>query len=167
MYKLTEQEKHANLALNRKNGWAISTAELRNLAAKHKVGDARTRAVIEHRLSEMNYHDAVGFMQSGEYDKVTAPGKQKLSAQVGGQGRDIETDTNANLAIFIDRVMMAAVMKGYSVRGAELKTGGYSVECKKVGSREEVKTALIRNISDLEALALDLGLKPTQNYVEI
>ena len=63
-------------ALNRKNGYGISYAELKRLGTLHekarKAGNIRTMEKIEYRLTDINFHSECAMLNAGDYDAFRA-----------------------------------------------------------------------------------------------
>ena len=57
--------------LNRKNGYGLM-----HLINNHKKGDAYKRALIEFRLTDINFHREVEMLMNGKYDELKKQVKQ-------------------------------------------------------------------------------------------
>ncbi|MBQ2996221.1 MAG: hypothetical protein IJE22_03170 [Oscillibacter sp.] len=72
---LTEREQDRIRALNRKNRYGITLAEVKLLFERHqaarKRGDSHEMEKIEYRLTDINFHYECGLLSSGQYDKIT------------------------------------------------------------------------------------------------
>ena len=84
-------------AANERKGWSFSYKDIENLITKHKNGNAKTRAKIEYRLEDANWHSINRALQKGRYGTA-----QKLNdsdypteSSRGGYKR---TTTYSNLA---------------------------------------------------------------------
>ena len=59
-------------ALNYKNGWAFSLAELERLGTMHKKareeGNIRRMEMIEYRLEDCNFHTECALLSDGDYE---------------------------------------------------------------------------------------------------
>ena len=66
-------------AVNRRNGYGITTSALTRLIKAHrrarKKGDIYRMERIEYRLTDINFHHEVSLLVMGEYDKLLAEQK--------------------------------------------------------------------------------------------
>lgn len=69
---LTIAERNRLGALNRKNGYGITTQTLIRLTKQHraarKLGNQHTMEMVEYRLTDINFHSEVAKLVRGEYD---------------------------------------------------------------------------------------------------
>ena len=62
--------------LNRKNGYGLDIKQMMRLISNHKKGDAYKRALIEFRLTDINFHREVEMLINGKYDELKEEVKQ-------------------------------------------------------------------------------------------
>ena len=74
--QLKESDKTRMRRLNAKNGYGLSLAMFRSLVKKHKTaraeGNYYAMALIEYRLTDINFHQEVGLLTEGLYDAAFA-----------------------------------------------------------------------------------------------
>ncbi|NDV68633.1 hypothetical protein [Dysgonomonas sp. 25] len=56
--------------LNEKNKWAISKEEIIELTRKHKIANEYDKALIEYRLTDINFHTYVGLLYHRKYEEL-------------------------------------------------------------------------------------------------
>ena len=54
--------------LNRKNDYGLDNKQMMRLINAHREGDAYKRALIEFRLTDINFHREVEMLMNGKYD---------------------------------------------------------------------------------------------------
>ena len=63
-------------ALNHKNSWGFTVAQLKRLCTEHKKaranGDVRTMEKIEFRLEDCNFHSECSMLAQGDYEAYKA-----------------------------------------------------------------------------------------------
>lgn len=62
--------------LNRKNGYGLDSKQMMRLINNHKKGDAYKCALIEFRLTDINFHREVEMLMNGKYDELKEQVKQ-------------------------------------------------------------------------------------------
>ena len=62
--------------LNRKNGYGLDSKQMMHLINNHKKGDAYKCALIEFRLTDINFHREVEMLMNGKYDELKKQVKQ-------------------------------------------------------------------------------------------
>lgn len=62
--------------LNRKNGYGLDSKQMTRLISNHKKDDAYKRALIEFRLTDINFHREVEMLMNGKYDELKEEVKQ-------------------------------------------------------------------------------------------
>ena len=71
---MTDTDADAMTDENARNGWCITTQELRKLSDQHKearaAGDARTMSMIEYRLEDINFYTIAGLLHDGKYNEA-------------------------------------------------------------------------------------------------
>ena len=68
--KLKSEDKDKMNELNRKNGYGLTKKQLINLVNQHKKADEYNKALIEYRLTDINFHSDVGLLERGKYDEA-------------------------------------------------------------------------------------------------
>ena len=81
---LKDKDLRAMKNLNRENGYFILYTELLKLVDKHKIyrkkkNDYRC-ALIEYRLTDINFHTEVGMLCEGEYDEFIERIKEEMNS---------------------------------------------------------------------------------------
>lgn len=56
--------------LNVKNGYGLDSVQMMRLVATHQKGDDYKRALIEYRLTDINFHREVEMLKLGKYDAL-------------------------------------------------------------------------------------------------
>lgn len=56
--------------LNRKNKYGLDSTQMMRLINAHQKGDAYKRALIEFRLTDINFHREVEMLMNGKYDEL-------------------------------------------------------------------------------------------------
>lgn len=74
--KLRESDMHRATNLNRKNGYGLDNVQMMRLINTHQKGDAYKRALIEYRLTDINFHREVEMLMNGKYDELKEQIKQ-------------------------------------------------------------------------------------------
>lgn len=54
--------------LNRKNDYGLDNVQMMRLINSHRNADAYKRALVEFRLTDINFHREVEMLKSGKYD---------------------------------------------------------------------------------------------------
>lgn len=62
--------------LNHKNGYGLDGKQMIRLISNHQKGDAYKRALIEFRLTDINFHREVEMLMNGKYDELKEQVKQ-------------------------------------------------------------------------------------------
>ncbi len=70
--------------INRKNEYSLLYSELLELAEKHQTANEYTRALIEYRLTDINFHYEVELLKFGEYDKLKEELEKEMEAENKG-----------------------------------------------------------------------------------
>lgn len=78
--ELKESDMRRMAALNAKNEWGLYPDQMLRLIQNHQkakeAGNAYKCALIEYRLTDINYHREMGLLQSGRYDELIKEVKQ-------------------------------------------------------------------------------------------
>lgn len=56
--------------LNRKNKYGLDSVQMMRLINSYENSDAYKRALIEYRLTDINFHREVEMLKSGKYDAL-------------------------------------------------------------------------------------------------
>lgn len=70
--ELRESDKRRANNLNAKNGYGLSIAQMNRLINEYQKGDAYKRALIEYRLTDINFHREVAMLKDGKYEDLKA-----------------------------------------------------------------------------------------------
>ena len=68
--ELRESDKRRVVNLNRKNGYGLDSTQMMWLINTHQKGNAYKRALIEFRLTDINFHHEVEMLMNGKYDEL-------------------------------------------------------------------------------------------------
>ena len=74
--ELREIDKRRAVNLNRKNGYGLDNVQMMRLINAHQNGDAYKRALVEFRLTDINFHREVELLINGKYDELKEQVKQ-------------------------------------------------------------------------------------------
>ena len=74
--ELREIDKRRAVNLNRKNGYGLDNVQMMRLINAHQNGDAYKRALVEFRLTDINFHREVKLLINGKYDELKEQVKQ-------------------------------------------------------------------------------------------
>ena len=74
--ELREIDKRRAVNLNRKNGYGLDNVQMMRLINAHQNGDAYKRALVEFRLTDINFHREVKLIINGKYDELKEQVKQ-------------------------------------------------------------------------------------------
>ena len=74
--KLRESDMHRATNLNRKNKYGLDSVQMMCLINTHQKGDAYKRALVEFRLTDINFHREVELLINGKYDELREQVKQ-------------------------------------------------------------------------------------------
>ena len=68
--ELTDVDKDKCKEANARNGYGLSNSQLKKLFKEHKNGNEYEKALIEYRLTDINFHSDVTLMMLGKYDEI-------------------------------------------------------------------------------------------------
>ena len=68
--ELREIDKRRAVNLNRKNGYGLDNVQMMRLINAHQNGDAYKRALVEFRLTDINFHREVELLINGKYNEL-------------------------------------------------------------------------------------------------
>ena len=74
--QLRESDRSRAINLNRKNDYGLDNKQMMRLINAHRKGDAYKRALIEFRLTDINFHREVKLLINGKYDELKEQVKQ-------------------------------------------------------------------------------------------
>ena len=63
--------------LNRKNDYGLDNKQMMRLIDAHREGDAYKRALIEIRLTDINFHREVEMLMNGKYNELKEEEKRR------------------------------------------------------------------------------------------
>lgn len=68
--QLRESDRSRAINLNRKNDYGLDNKQMMRLINARRKGDAYKRALIEFRLTDINFHREVEMLMNGKYDEL-------------------------------------------------------------------------------------------------
>lgn len=68
--ELKESDMQRSRNLNRKNGYGLTTNKMRRIISSYEKGDDYKRALIEYRLTDINFHAEVELLKGGKFNKL-------------------------------------------------------------------------------------------------
>lgn len=68
--QLRESDRSRAINLNRKNDYGLDNKQMMRLINAHRKGDAYKRALIEFRLTDIDFHREVEMPMNGRYDEL-------------------------------------------------------------------------------------------------
>lgn len=74
--QLRESDRSRVISLNRKNDYGLDSKQMMSLVNAHQKGDAYKRALIEFRLTDINFHREVEMLMNGKYGELKELVKQ-------------------------------------------------------------------------------------------
>mgnify|MGYP006925981631 FL=1 len=74
--ELRESDKRRAVNLNRKNKYGLDSVQMMRLINSHQKGDTYKRALVEYRLTDINFHREVELLMNGKYDELREQVKQ-------------------------------------------------------------------------------------------
>lgn len=74
--ELRESDKRRAVNLNRKNKYGLDSVQMMRLINSHQKGDTYKRALVEYRLTDINFHREVEMLMNGKYDELKEQVKQ-------------------------------------------------------------------------------------------
>lgn len=67
--ELRESDKRRAVNLNRKNKYGLDSVQMMRLINSHQKGDTYKRALVEYRLTDINFHREVELLINGKYNE--------------------------------------------------------------------------------------------------
>ena len=68
--ELRESDKRRAVNLNRKNKYGLDSVQMMRLINSHQKGDTYKRALVEYRLTDINFHHEVELLINGKYNEL-------------------------------------------------------------------------------------------------
>ena len=68
--ELRENDKRRAVNLNRKNKYGLDSVQMMRLINSHQKGDTYKRALVEYRLTDINFHREVELLINGKYNEL-------------------------------------------------------------------------------------------------
>lgn len=56
--------------LNRKSGYGLNANQMKRIISSYEKGDDYNRALIEYRLTDINYHNEIELLQAGKFKEL-------------------------------------------------------------------------------------------------
>ena len=69
--ELTDSDKDRMKRLNHESHYCLSIGQLKSLLVEHKNGNDYDKALIEYRLTDINYHNEVSMLHNGRYVELS------------------------------------------------------------------------------------------------
>ncbi|WP_261385551.1 hypothetical protein [Parabacteroides distasonis] len=74
--QLRESDMRRAVNLNRKNDYGLDSIQMMRIINAHQKGNAYKRALVEFRLTDINFHREVEMLMNGKYDELKAQVKE-------------------------------------------------------------------------------------------
>lgn len=104
--ELKEKDRKEVRSINEKNQWGVTCEELIQLANEHREskekGDFYNCALIEYRLTDINFHREVKMLENGEYDILIRENEEELIEDINEERVYKITFGKGNDSIIID-----------------------------------------------------------------
>ena len=68
--ELRESDKRRAVNLNRKIKYGLDSVQMMRLINSHQKGDTYKRALVEYRLTDINFHREVELLINGKYNEL-------------------------------------------------------------------------------------------------
>lgn len=68
--ELRESDKRRAVNLNRKNKYGLDSVQMMRLINSHQKDDTYKRALVEYRLTDINFHREVELLINGKYNEL-------------------------------------------------------------------------------------------------
>mgnify|MGYP000454428408 FL=1 len=68
--ELRESDMHRARNLNRKNGWGLTADQMKRIISAYEKGNDYKRALIEYRLTDVNFHTEVELLKNGKFNEL-------------------------------------------------------------------------------------------------
>lgn len=68
--ELRESDMQRARNLNRKNGYGLTADQMKRITSAYEKGDNYKRALIEYRLTDINYHNEIELLKNGKFNEL-------------------------------------------------------------------------------------------------
>lgn len=68
--ELRESDMQRARNLNRKNGWGLTADQMKRIISAYEKGDNYKRALIEYRLTDINYHNEIELLKADKFNEL-------------------------------------------------------------------------------------------------
>lgn len=68
--ELRESDMQRARNLNRKNGWGLTADQMKRIISAYEKGNDYKRALIEYRLTDINYHNEIELLKDGKFNEL-------------------------------------------------------------------------------------------------
>lgn len=68
--ELRESDMQRARNLNRKNEWGLTADQMKRIISAYEKGDNYKRALIEYRLTDINYHNEIELLKDGKFNEL-------------------------------------------------------------------------------------------------
>lgn len=68
--ELRESDMQRARNLNRKNGWGLTADQMKRIISAYEKGNDYKRALIEYRLTDVNYHNEIELLKDGKFNEL-------------------------------------------------------------------------------------------------
>lgn len=68
--ELRESDMQRARNLNRKNGWGLTADQMKRIISAYEKGNDYKRALIEYRLTGVNFHTEVELLKNGKFNEL-------------------------------------------------------------------------------------------------
>lgn len=68
--ELRESDMQRARNLNRKNGYGLTADQMKRIISAYEKGDDYKRALIEYRLTDINYHNEIELLKDGKFNEL-------------------------------------------------------------------------------------------------
>lgn len=68
--ELRQSDMQRAKSLNRKNRWGLTAEQMRRIISSYEKGDDYKRALIEYRLTDINFHTEVELLKNGKFNEL-------------------------------------------------------------------------------------------------
>lgn len=68
--ELRESDMQRARNLNRKNGWGLTADQMKRIISAYEKGDDYKRALIEYRLTDINYHNEIELLKADKFNEL-------------------------------------------------------------------------------------------------
>lgn len=68
--ELRESDMQRARNLNRKNGWGLTADQMKRIISAYEKGNDYKRALIEYRLTDINYHNEIELLKADKFNEL-------------------------------------------------------------------------------------------------